>query len=359
MRGLWTALTATARNSCQKETATNLLRRICTSGACQRASDEGQVQQNIFDRAVKRSQRDRAAALQAGDLDPLTDAVADNILDRLDDCRPSFPTIAVVGGATLPILTKLATSRHATGSVLVLDESPAMLRRTKLLVEKQASNVPWSQIHYIEADAEFLPLQEKSLDAVISCLSLHWVNDVPGAMAQMRRALKPDGLFLAAMWGGDTLHELRVALALAEQTLEGGVSQRMSPLAQVRDAGNLLTRAGYSIPSVDTDDVTVHYSSPMHLVRHLRAMGESNAATGRQPRLKQATWQAAESKYVEMFGAEDGSVPATFQAIYMTGWAPAPKQARPAPRGSATLSFEDLEKTLANESKGEAPKPSG
>lgn len=321
------------------------------SAAEQRAGDSD-AQASIFDRAAKRAQRDRAAGLHNLD-DPLQAAVTENLLDRLADCRRVFSTVAVVGGACSSVVKQLAAAENGGSQVLVLDESSAMLEHTRRLEQLQASeNIGQDrpEVHYIEADPEHLPLKDKSVDAVIACLSLHWTNDVPGVMTQMRRALRPDGLFLAAMWGGDTLHELRVALSLAEQEREGGVSQRVSPLAQVRDAGNLLTRAGFSIPSVDTDDITVHYKDPMQLVHHLRVMGESNAVRIRQPRLKTATWQAAVQKYREMFGKEeDGTVPATFQAIFMTGWAPAPKQAQAAPRGSASVSLEELDRAMQEE----------
>jgi len=170
-----------------------------------------------------------------------------------------------------------------------------------------------------------------------------------GAMTQCRRALRPDGLFLASMWGGNTIQELRIACTLAEEAAEGGVSQRVSPLAQVRDAGNLLTRAGLMIPSVDLDEVTVHYSDPDGLVKHIRQMGESNAVRIRQPRFRRGTWEATKAAYLTTLTEEErasGSIPATYQAIYMTGWAPHERQQQPLPRGSATASFEDIEKAF-------------
>lgn len=170
-------------------------------------------------------------------------------------------------------------------------------------------------------------------------------------MSQCRRALRPDGLFLAAMLGGDTLQELRISCTLAHMEREGGVAPRTSPLARVRDAGNLLTRAGLQIPSVDVDDIVVNYPDPLALIRHLRTMGESNALVQRRHFLSRDTALAAAAAYVSMFGNKESSnsgVPATYQIIYMTGWSPAPSQQGPAPRGSATVSFQDLSKVLSS-----------
>jgi NADH dehydrogenase [ubiquinone] 1 alpha subcomplex assembly factor 5 len=173
-------------------------------------------------------------------------------------------------------------------------------------------------------------------------------------MAQCRFALRPDGLFLGAMLGGTTLQELRIACTLAQQERLGGVSPRVSPLAQVRDAGNLLTRAGLAIPTVDVDEIEVRYRDPLGLVSHLRRMGEGSGLRQRREGLPRDAALAAAALYQATFagrgggggeeieGAEEGGVPATFQVIYMTGWAPDPSQAGAARRGSATVSLADL-----------------
>lgn len=172
-------------------------------------------------------------------------------------------------------------------------------------------------------------------------------------MAQCRFALKPDGLFLAAMLGGNTLQELRIACTLAQQEREGGVSPRTSPLAQVRDAGNLLTRAGFSIPTVDVDDIVVQYRDPIDVVLHLRAMGESNGLLQRKEELSRDTAIAAAAVYTSLFeeqhgGGDDCSIPATYQVVYMTGWSPDASQQKAARRGSGTVSFEELSSALQN-----------
>lgn len=167
-------------------------------------------------------------------------------------------------------------------------------------------------------------------------------------MIQCRKALRPDGFFIGALLGGDTMQELRIACTLAQQEREGGVSPRTSPFVHVRDAGNLLTRAGFQIPSVDVDDIVIHYPDPLGLVHHLRLMGETNALTHRRNFLSRDTALAASATYIAMFG-ENNAVPASYQIIYMTGWSPDGSQPRAAARGSATVSFKDLEKTLKPE----------
>ncbi|KAL5982877.1 hypothetical protein ACLOJK_016955 [Asimina triloba] len=159
-----------------------------------------------------------------------------------------------------------------------------------------------------------------------------------------RLALKPDGLFLAAILGGETLKELRIACTIAQMEREGGISPRISPLAQVRDAGNLLTRAGFTLPGVDVDEYTVRYNNALELIEHLRAMGETNALLQRNNILKKDTALATAAVYQSMFATDDGTVPATFQVIYMTGWREHSSQQKAKRRGSATISFQDVQK---------------
>ncbi|KAK9823525.1 hypothetical protein WJX72_003397 [[Myrmecia] bisecta] len=306
----------------------------------------GGAQLEIFDRDLKRIHRDRAARQMRKD-DPLQVQVAECLLDRLEDCKRSFHTAVILGGAGECVARRLAAGRAGIKEVIHIDSSAAMLERAAARAEAhKAAGIDWPETHYVQADEEYLPLQEHSADVIISCLGLHWVNDLPGAMTQCRRALKPDGLFLAAMFGGETLQELRIACTLAEQEHEGGVSPRVSPLAQVRDAGNLLTRAGFNIPSVDADDVTVHYRGAQELVEHLRTIGESNAVQQRRLTYRRRTAEAMYATYQSMFGSQDGSVPATYEVIYMTGWSPHESQQQPARRGSQTASFEDLTRAL-------------
>ncbi|GBF91973.1 methyltransferase [Raphidocelis subcapitata] len=303
----------------------------------------------VFDRALKRAHRDRAAALRgaAGGADPLLASVSDRLLDRLEDCVAKFPTAVVLGGAGEYIAERLAGGRGGIERVIHIDSSPGMIELAKArraaLMSSDPSK-PWPEVSYVLADEEALPLAPGSVDVIISCLGLHWANDLPGAMAQCRLALRPDGLFLAAMFGGDTLQELRIACAVAQQERQGGVSPFVSPLAQVRDAGNLLTRASLALPTVDVDNFSINYATPFDLVAHLRSMGEGAAlAARRRGALTRGLAVAAAAAYGGLFPGEGGEgVAATYQVMYMTGWSPDKSQPRPAKRGSANITFEEF-----------------
>ncbi|KAH1223052.1 putative methyltransferase, mitochondrial [Glycine max] len=284
----------------------------------------------IFDRELKRTQRDRAAWLTPSH-DPLLHTVAQNLLDRLQDCKKTFPTALCLGGSLQPITRSLSVPPGGVEKLIVMDASYDMLQACK------------NAHHNATVETHFLVADEDSVDLVVSCLGLHWTNDLPGAMIQSRLALKPDGLFLAAILGGETLKELRIACTLAQMEREGGISPR------VRDAGNLLTRAGFTLPGVDVDDYVVKYESALELIEHLRAMGETNALYQMNNILKRDTALATAAIYDSMFSAEDGTVPATFQVIYMTGWREHPSQQKAKRRGSATISFNDIQKQFGSQ----------
>ncbi|XP_054987083.1 arginine-hydroxylase NDUFAF5, mitochondrial isoform X2 [Sorex araneus] len=175
-------------------------------------------------------------------------------------------------------------------------------------------------------------------------LCLHWVNDLPRAFQQIHYVLKPDGVFIGAMFGGDTLYELRCSLQLAETEREGGFSPHVSPFTAVSDLGHLLARAGFNTLTVDTDEIQVNYPGMFELMEDLQGMGESNCAWNRKALLHRDTMLAAAAVYKEMYRNEDGSVPATYQIYYMIGWKYHDSQAKPAERGSATVSFGELGK---------------
>ncbi|KAE8780452.1 putative methyltransferase [Hordeum vulgare] len=268
--------------------------------------DGGRVK--IFDRDLKCRHRDRAAWAMR-ETDPLVDAVADNLLDRLEDCRKAFPSAFCLGGSAGAVRRSLR-GRGGIEKLTMMDMSVDMVNKWR---ELESATDDGPEMHFIVGDEEYLPIKENSQDLIMSCLGLHWTNDLPGAMIQCRLALKPDGLFLAAILGGETLKELRIACTIAQMEREGGISPRMSPLAQVRDAGNLLSRAGFALPGVDVDRYTVKYNSALELVEHLRAMAETNALFQRSPILKRDTALATAAIYQSMFGLEDGTIPATFQ----------------------------------------------
>jgi NADH dehydrogenase [ubiquinone] 1 alpha subcomplex assembly factor 5 len=191
--------------------------------------------------------------------------------------------------------------------------------------------------------SETLPYDANTFDAVLSSLSLHWINDLPSVLSQINNVLKPDCPFLGVMLGGDTLYELRTSLQLADLDRRGGVSTHTSPLADVRDVGGLLQRAGFQLLTVDVDDIVIDYPDSFALMQDLQAMGESNAVLGREASgLQREVLAASDAIYKELHGNEDGSIPATFRLIYMIGWKHASTQAKPLPRGSGMVSIKEV-----------------
>jgi len=264
----------------------------------------------IFDRAQVRRQRDRAAATLA-EHDFLLQESADRLVDRLEDVTRTFP-LALDLGCHGGELSERLRGRFGIETLISCDLSPRMADKARAGGSLVAA-----------VDEETLPFAEGRFDLVVSNLSLHWVNDLPGALLQIRRLLKPDGLFLAAMLGGETLKELRQALMEAELADAGGVSPRVSPFVDVRDAGALLQRAGFSLPVADVDPVDVTYGNPMTLLADLRGMGETNAVSARRKGLtRRGTLLRAMSAYHERFAGPDGRMPASFQILTVTGWAP-------------------------------------
>ena len=193
------------------------------------------------------------------------------------------------------------------------------------------------------ADEEALPFRDASLDLVVSALALQFVNDLPGALVQIRRALKPDGLFLAALIGGETLTELRQAFAAAESDIEGGVSPHVAPFADLRDLGALLQRAGFALPVTDTDRLVVRYDTVFGLMHDLRRMGATNALLDRRRTpLRRATLMRMAEIYAQRFADADGRVRATFEIVWLSGWAPHPRQQQPLKPGSASTHLPTL-----------------
>jgi len=194
----------------------------------------------------------------------------------------------------------------------------------------------------VVADEEALPFADNTLDLVVSGLSLQAVNDLPGALAQVRRALKPDGLFLAALLGGDTLAELRHSFAMAESELDGGVSPRVAPFPDLRDLGGLLQRAGFALPVTDVDRITVRYATPLGLLHDLRRMGAANPLVERRRvPLRRATLMRAMEVYAARFADPDGRVRASFDIMWLSGWSPHESQQKPLRPGAAKQRLAD------------------
>ncbi len=274
----------------------------------------------VFDRALLRERMRRALA--RGPETFLLDRVAADLAERLGAVLRQFGVAVDLGTPTEAVRDALADN----AAIGMLVAASALARRAPAIV----------------ADEEALPLRDASLDLVVSALALQFVNDLPGALVQIRRALKPDGLFLAALLGGDTLGELRQSFAAAESEVEGGVSPRVAPFADVREMGALLQRAGFALPVTDVERLTVRYSSPFILMSELRRMGATNAlAERRRTPLRRATLARMAEIYAQRFADPDGKIRATFEVIWLSGWAPHESQQKPLRPGSAQVRLAD------------------
>lgn len=271
---------------------------------------------DIFDRQTQITRRQKALA-RGQEFDFLHREVADRLSERVEEIKRDFTAPLQMGmlGGDLPIL--------AQNNGLV-----------------RADRAPMPDQDVAVLDEEALAIEAESHDLIVSNLLMHWVNDLPGALIQANHALKPDGLFLAALFGGETLKELRACLMAAEDEIVGGVSPRVSPFVDVRDAGSLLQRAGFALPVTDVDTLTVNYDNALKLMQDLRGMGESNLVNERRKGLTPpSVLMRAAALYQEKYQTADGRIPATFQIVYLTGWAPHENQQKPLKPGTAKSSL--------------------
>jgi SAM-dependent methyltransferase len=296
----------------------------------------------IFDRKLLRARQQRARALGAETF--LIDRVADELGERLAAVLRQFERAVDLGTPTDAVRRALAASGKVA-TVVAAVPAAARLDASSLRVA---------------ADEEALPFADGSLDLVVSALSLQFVNDLPGTLIQIRRALKADGLLLAALIGGDSLIELREAFAQAESEIEGGVSPRVAPFADVRELGALLQRAGLALPVVDSDRLTVRYDTVFALMRDLRRMGATNVLTERRRTpLRRATLQRMAEIYARRFADADGRLRASFEIVWLSGWAPHASQQKPLKPGSAAQRLADAlgtKEQSAGEKAGGGPK---
>jgi SAM-dependent methyltransferase len=279
----------------------------------------------IFDRELVRRRRTRHAR-QAAETTFLLDHAADDIADRLALVKRPFEVALDLGAGPGRLSARLAAM--GVGLVISADLSAEMM-------------APAGGLRVV-CDEELLPIRPGSMDLVVSGLALQQVNDLPGALIQIRRALKPDGLMVVSLLGGRTLFELREALVVAETETTGGASPRLAPFADVRELGQLLQRTGFALPVADSDVVEVGYRSALELMRDLRGMGWANPLRERRAHaMRRDTLQRAVEVYAERFARADGRVTATFEIVTLTGWAPHDSQQKPLRPGSATARLAD------------------
>jgi SAM-dependent methyltransferase len=278
----------------------------------------------LFDRKLLLARRIRAQREGAETF--LLDATARELVERLSAVKRRFALALDLGTPGDTLAAALQKSGQADG--IIACEPLAGFR---------ADRGP-----RVAADEEALPFGNEKFDLAVSALSLQWVNDLPGAFAQIRRALKPDGLFLAALIGGETLGELRESLAAAESEMEGGASPRVSPFVDVRALGSLLQRAGFALPVTDVERITVRYRSVRALLHDLRRMGAANALIERSKKpLRRGVLKRAEEIYAERFADPDGRLRATFDVLWLSAWAPHESQQKPLKPGSAKMRLAD------------------
>ncbi|MCO4317799.1 methyltransferase domain-containing protein [Phyllobacterium sp. 21LDTY02-6] len=288
----------------------------------------------IFDRDLLLARQRRALRQHGHAGDFLLARAADDLGERLSAVERQFGIAVALA----------SLGRHAADAVRQSGKADAIYRaeRDPALLDPAYPA--------IVADEEFLPLRPASVDLIVSLLSLHLTNDTPGTLLQIRRALRPDGLFIGAMAGEDTLSELRQCMIAAEAEISGGAAPRVAPFADVRDVGGLLQRAGFALPVADIETYTVRYDSVFGLFRDLRAMGAQNILFGRsrKPLTRRFFARVAEI-YAERYSDPDGRIRATFSFIWMSGWAPHESQQKPLKPGSAKASLADFLKNAASE----------
>lgn len=285
---------------------------------------------DLFDHSLLARRRARALAAFTPGVDFLIRRVADDMAERLMVVERRFDAPVQLHGG-LPLAADAIEATGKTAAFSFVDSAPLPdLKGRKLSI----------------AAPDLVPLEPHSADLMISPLALHITNDTPGVMVQMRRALKPDGLLLAATPGAGTLGELRESLLAAESEVTGGANARIHPFADIRDYGALLQRAGFALPVTDIEDVVVRYSDMFSLLRDLRAMGMTSVLTGRsrQPLVRTVLLRAAEI-YAERFSDPDGRIRASFPIIHLSGWAPHDSQQKPLRSGSAKTRLADALKT--------------
>ncbi|TLP42607.1 methyltransferase domain-containing protein [Cohaesibacter sp. CAU 1516] len=275
----------------------------------------------IFDHALLTARRVKALKRAEDGADFLLTEVVNDMESRLSMVLRDFPLCMELGGHTGLLAQRLA-ARKGTEQVFRLEQHADFFQPDDL---------------GIVADPEMLPIAAESCNLIVSPLFLHWINDLPGCLIQIRHALKPDGLFLATLLGRDSLHELREVFLMADSEISGGATPRIAPLPDLKDMGSLLQRAGFTLPVADQDSLTVRYDTMFDLIRDLRQMGAANMLTDRTRRsMRRSTLLRAAELYQQKYADADGRIRATFQILSLSGWSPHESQQKPLKPGSAT-----------------------
>lgn len=288
----------------------------------------------LFDRVLQRQRYRRA--FKAGYAGFLLERAVEDMAERLSVITRQFPQAADIG-----------TPRDDASRFLIQGGLAEQVMRLSPVPETDGAS---AHITVVEGDEEAIPFPPQKFNLVVSLLALQGVNDLPGALIQIHRLLVADGLFLGCLFGGETLTELRQVLMQAESEVEGGISPRVAPFTDIRDAGSLMQRAGFALPVVDSEPLCVRYANMFDLIRDLRAMGLTNVMGERRKRpLRRDTIMRAASLYGEKFADADGRIRATFDLIWLLGWAPHESQQKPLRRGSAKMSLEEMLKIAGEE----------
>lgn len=283
----------------------------------------------VDDSALIRN-RDRAASSFDG-VDYLKRAVAERVMDRIDTIRRDLPLVMDVGCHT-GLLTEQLLASPKVGQVKAFDPSPEMAAKTHARTGVEVAVAPFDHI----------PFEDDKFDAITSAFSLHWANDLPGTLIQLRQRLKPDGVLVAALAGGETLNNLRNCMATAESEISGGMSPRILPMADIRDMGGLIGRAGLTMPVADSDIITVTFPDLFTMMAELKQMGEANSMTARIKRMtSKSVFMRAAELYHDQYAEADGRISAAFEIITLTGWSPDESQPKPLRPGSAQTRLAD------------------
>ena len=291
---------------------------------------------NVFDKEAKRRHRDLwASNPEAEKCDYLKEEVGYRLADRLYDIKRKLNIVVELGCGRGYIAQHL--DQEIVENLVMCDISAKVLDiakgNDKLKIRKMVVD-----------DEQPLPFDKDSVDAVISSMSLHWVNNLPGLFSSVFDVLKPDGVFTGSLLGSDTLYELRGSIQVAENELEGGFGIHVSPFVQASDLGGLLRGAGFNMLTLDSDMICVGYPGMRELMFDLKCMAENNCVWKRKTHFHRRTQKLAAEKYLEMYGDKNGNIQATFHVLSFIGWKPHESQPKPAKRGSATMSLKDLHK---------------